>query len=230
MPVKEDGSRNIDTEWDQAKTWAQMEDVLAKGKVKAIGVSNVSEILLEQLSKTWKVVPAVNQVRHLAQKTCFTLTLSGRAAPILPPARAQEVLRFQEHPSTSILSPWVNQSVQPFARLSIANLADSPLHSDEELKKIAEKHNESVATILISWAVNRGTVVLPKSVTPSRIESNRKVISLDKEDMATLDQMASGGRQHRFNTPAWKTDFVSYPFVICFRLWLMSRDSRTGMV
>jgi glycerol 2-dehydrogenase (NADP+) len=88
-------------------------------------------------------------------------------------------------------------------------MPDSPLHSDDELKKVADKHNESVATILISWAVNRGTVVLPKSVTPSRIESNRKVVSLDKEDMATLDQMASGGRQHRFNTPAWKTDFVS---------------------
>jgi len=66
MPLKEDGSRNIDTEWDQAKTWAQMEDVLAKGKVKAIGVSNVSEILLEELSKTWKVVPAVNQVSLFA--------------------------------------------------------------------------------------------------------------------------------------------------------------------
>jgi glycerol 2-dehydrogenase (NADP+) len=87
---------------------------------------------------------------------------------------------------------------------------DSPLHSDPELKKIADKHNESVATILISWAVNRGTVVLPKSVTPSRIESNRKVVSLDKEDMDVLDKMASGGRQHRFNTPAWKTDFVSF--------------------
>lgn len=35
---------------------------MATGKVKAIGVSNFSEILLNQLSKTWKVVPAVNQV------------------------------------------------------------------------------------------------------------------------------------------------------------------------
>lgn len=62
MPLKEDGSRNIDTAWDQAKTWAQMEAVLASGKVKAIGVSNFSELLLDQLSKTWKTVPAVNQV------------------------------------------------------------------------------------------------------------------------------------------------------------------------
>ena len=101
-------------------------------------------------------------------------------------------------------------SDQPVRPLTEATLtSDSPLHSDPELKKIAEKHNESVATILISWAVNRGTVVLPKSVTPSRIESNRKVVSLDKDEMAVLDQMASGGQQHRFNTPAWKTDFVS---------------------
>jgi glycerol 2-dehydrogenase (NADP+) len=84
MPLKEDGSRNIDTEWDQAKTWAQMEDVLAKGKVKAIGVSNVSEILLEELSKTWKVVPAVNQVSP--SHHTHTLTI-GRAASILSPAR-----------------------------------------------------------------------------------------------------------------------------------------------
>jgi diketogulonate reductase-like aldo/keto reductase len=39
-----------------------MEALLAKGKVKAIGVSNFSEILLKELEKTWKVVPAVNQV------------------------------------------------------------------------------------------------------------------------------------------------------------------------
>lgn len=42
-----------------------MEAVLAKGKVKAIGVSNFSEIMLKELKKTWKVVPAVNQVRFM---------------------------------------------------------------------------------------------------------------------------------------------------------------------
>ena len=41
-----------------------MEAVLASGKVKAIGVSNCGVPILEKLSKTWKVVPAVNQVRR----------------------------------------------------------------------------------------------------------------------------------------------------------------------
>lgn len=62
FPVRKDGMRNIDWEWNQKDTWAQMEKMLEKGKVKAIGVSNFSEILLEELKKTWKVVPVVNQV------------------------------------------------------------------------------------------------------------------------------------------------------------------------
>lgn len=39
-----------------------MEEVYASGKVKAIGVANWSIPYLEELKKTWKIVPAVNQV------------------------------------------------------------------------------------------------------------------------------------------------------------------------
>ena len=91
-----------------------MEDVLAKGKVKAIGVSNVSEILLEELSKTWKVVPAVNQVSLFAftSRGRRQRLIAGRTTPILPSARAQKVLRLQEHPSPSLLPSWIYQYVQ----------------------------------------------------------------------------------------------------------------------
>lgn len=39
-----------------------MEDILASGKVKAIGVCNWSIPYLEKLKRTWKVKPSVNQV------------------------------------------------------------------------------------------------------------------------------------------------------------------------
>lgn len=64
----------------------------------------------------------------------------------------------------------------------------------------------SVATVLISYQVNRGVVVLPKSVTKKRIEANLKVISLDEEDMKTLNEMATQGKQQRVNTPKWGWD------------------------
>jgi L-glyceraldehyde reductase len=47
------------------------------------------------------------------------------------------------------------------------SVVDDPLVID-----IANKLGKDPAAVLISWAVQRGTVVLPKSVTPSRIESN----------------------------------------------------------
>jgi glycerol 2-dehydrogenase (NADP+) len=84
--------------------------------------------------------------------------------------------------------------------------ADSPLLADEELKAIAEKNGLSPATVLVSYQVNRGCVVLPKSVTKSRITDNLKVILLDKEDMQKLDGMAANGKQQRVNTPKWGWD------------------------
>jgi L-glyceraldehyde reductase len=43
---------------------------------------------------------------------------------------------------------------------------------DPTVIKLAQDQNRQPAQLLISWAVQRGTVVLPKSVTPSRIVDN----------------------------------------------------------
>ena len=63
IPLRADGSRATDWDWDQAKTWKQMEEMVAKGKAKAIGVSNCGVPILEHLKKSWKIVPSANQVR-----------------------------------------------------------------------------------------------------------------------------------------------------------------------
>jgi glycerol 2-dehydrogenase (NADP+) len=78
--------------------------------------------------------------------------------------------------------------------------------SDPEIGAIAKKHQSSPATVLISYQVNRGCPVLPKSVHPERISSNAKVIALDSEDMSTLDAMAGNGKQKRVNTPKFGWD------------------------
>ncbi|KAI8154210.1 putative glycerol dehydrogenase protein [Colletotrichum sp. SAR 10_71] len=60
--------------------------------------------------------------------------------------------------------------------------------------------------ILISYHVNKGIVVLPKSVTEKRISSNKEVISLSKEDLDLLDGLAAKGNAKRINTPLWGFD------------------------
>lgn len=78
--------------------------------------------------------------------------------------------------------------------------------SDPEIQKIADKNGVSAATILISYHVNKGVVVLPKSVTEKRISSNKDVISLSSEDLATLDGLSAGGKTKRINTPPFGWD------------------------
>lgn len=77
LPTNPDGSRSVDRSWDMSKTWAGMERVYQSGKAKAIGLANWSVPYLEQLSKSWTVVPAVNQVelhpflpQHQLKKWC----------------------------------------------------------------------------------------------------------------------------------------------------------------
>jgi diketogulonate reductase-like aldo/keto reductase len=62
VPLNPDGTRKVDWNWEQSKTWKQMEELYRSGKAKAIGVSNWSIPYLEDLSKHWSVIPAVNQV------------------------------------------------------------------------------------------------------------------------------------------------------------------------
>ena len=55
------------------------------------------------------------------------------------------------------------------------------------------------AQVLIQWAVQRGTVVLPKSVTPSRIAENFEDFELSAEAMDKINKL---DKNHRYNMPA----------------------------
>lgn len=61
-PMKEDGSRDLDTARSHVQTYRDMEKLLATGKVKAIGVANYSAGYLKELLANCSVVPAVCQI------------------------------------------------------------------------------------------------------------------------------------------------------------------------
>ena len=59
------------------------------------------------------------------------------------------------------------------------------------LQALAAKYNKSIAQIVLRWNIDKGVVVLPKSVTPSRIKENFEVFDfkLNSEDIARIDAL-----------------------------------------
>jgi 2,5-diketo-D-gluconate reductase A len=147
------------------EAWRALEKIYEEGRVRAIGVSNFTEVNLQRLFESSGVVPALNQVE-------------------LSPQLAQAPLRafHAEH--------------------GIATEAWSPLGSgkglldEPALAKIAEKHGRTPAQVVIRWHLQIGNVVIPKSVTPSRIVENLQVFdfALDDDDLAQIATLDSGRR------------------------------------
>ncbi|KAK4936417.1 hypothetical protein LTR10_022691 [Elasticomyces elasticus] len=177
LPVNPDGSRAIDRDWDMGKTWAQMEDILASGKVKAIGVCNWSIPYLEELKKTWRSKPSVNQVE---------------LHPHLP-----------QHE----LVAWCKKEGILVEAYSPLGGSGGPILSDPDVASIAKKHNVSPANVLISYHVNQGIVPLVKSTSPSRLKSNLQTVKLDEDDMKKLNELSEQpGKHKRYNTPLFGWD------------------------
>jgi len=178
FPTRPDGKRDIDLSWKLSDTWKQMEAVLKKGKVKAIGVSNFSEAKLEEILPTAEIVPAVNQLElHLYNP--------------------QHKLVAYLHDKGIV--------AQAYSPLGSTN---SPILTDETAVEIAKKYSLQPSDILLGYLLAKGIVILPKSVTPARIATNSKGAleaqkKLSKGDLEKLDGVAPGGKQRRFITPPW---------------------------
>ncbi len=88
------------------------------------------------------------------------------------------------------------------AELGIATEAWSPLAkggqllADPLLALLADRHGRTPAQVVLRWHLQLGTIVIPKSATPSRIEENIDVFGfeLDEVEMAAVASLDRGQR------------------------------------
>ena len=161
-------------EWKELDrgSWRAMEELYRAGRVRAIGVSNFQPDRLVDLILHNEVVPAVNQVET------HPFCQQTEAAAVM----ASEGVQIES---------WA-----PFAE------GRNNLFGNEVLTDLAAKHRKSVAQVVLRWLIQRGVVVIPKSVRPERMAENIDVFDfhLAPEDMdliATLDTRRSCFLSHR---------------------------------
>lgn len=165
-------------DWNYIDTWLSLQKFVDSGKVKAIGVSNFTIKKLEKLFNhpEFKIAPAVNQVE------------------LHPLLKQDDLVKYAKEKGFLL---------QAFSPLGSQN---SPILTNKTVKEIAAKNDVDVGQLLVSWAVQRGTVVLPKSLTESRIISNLNTFEIPEEDFKILNELEDKEGTLRINDP----DFNDY--------------------
>ncbi|CAH2354249.1 putative reductase 1 [[Candida] railenensis] len=173
IPLKQDGS--VDTEWDVNSTYKSLQKLVAAGKTKSIGVSNFNKQQLERLLADPEVTitPAVNQIE---------------GHPLLPQPE---------------LFDYLTKNGIHAEYYSPLGSTGAPLFKYELVTSLAKKYNAEPAQILISWAVQKGAIVLPKSVTSSRVIDNLSTLTLSDEDFKALSTLVDNEGVVRNVNPNW---------------------------
>ena len=149
---------------DYVGAYRAMEEVYKEGKLKAIGVCNFYPHRLADLCETVEVIPAVNQVE-------------------LHPF-------FQQENALALMKEYgvVPEAWGPFAE------GNHGIFTHPVLTAIGQKYGKSAAQVALRWNVQRGVVVIPKSVHKERIEQNMNIwdFQLSDEDMAEIAKLDIG--------------------------------------
>jgi len=168
------------------ETWTAMEDLVAKGYAKSIGISNFQGSLILDLLRYAKIRPATLQIEHhpyLVQPTLLKLAESEGIA----------------------VTAYSSFGPQSFIELDWQKAKDTPvLFEHADVTAIANKHSKTPAQVLLRWATQRGLAVVPKSNNQQRLQQNLEVtdFNLDKSE---LDSISALDRNLRFNNP---TDYL----------------------
>jgi 2,5-diketo-D-gluconate reductase A len=149
---------------DYYGSWRAMQELNREGLAKAIGVSNFYPDRLVDLIEHNEITPAVNQVE---------------THPFFQRTDYQGLM--SEH-GVQI------ESWGPFAE------GRNNLFSDPTLSGIAGEHGKSVAQVVLRWLVQRGVIVIPKSVRAERMRENLEVFDFEvsEEQMARIAELDVG--------------------------------------
>ncbi|WP_295617998.1 aldo/keto reductase [uncultured Intestinimonas sp.] len=149
---------------DYIGAYRAMEDAYKAGKLKAIGVCNFYPARLADLCETVEVKPAVDQVE-------------------LHPF-------FQQENALALMKEY---GVRPEAWGPFAE-GNHGIFTHPVLTKIGEKYGKSAAQVALRWNVQRGVIVIPKSVHKDRMEQNIAIwdFTLSDEDMAEIAKLDIG--------------------------------------
>lgn len=163
-----------------SETWRAMEALVAKGKVKQIGVCNYNSALMHDLMAYAKIKPAVLQIEshpYLAQERLLRLAAEYDIA-------------------VTTFSPLGSLS---YIELDMARQEESLLQQPVVLAA-AERLDRSAAQVLLRWGVQRGTAIIPKTSRVTRLAENLALFDFELSSQE-MEAISALNCNRRFNDP-----------------------------
>lgn len=147
------------------ETWEAMESLVKDGLVKSIGVANFTRPMLDSLLSYAVIKPAVNQVE------------------MHPYLSQVELLKYCKQKGIVVTA------YSPLGRQGVPTVTAPRLFDEPIIIELSKKYGRPLSQIILNWALVRGTVAIPKSVTPERIKENIGAydFTLTKDDMEKID-------------------------------------------
>ncbi len=158
---------------DVLGTWAAMQDAVAQGTVRSLGVSNFTIADLERLLVVADVSPVLNQVE---------LHPYWQQRDLIPFLRAHDIVPEAWYP---------------------VGHGSTELLGEPGIVEIARRHGRSPVQVILRWHVQHGFVAIPKSTDPAHIRENIDIFDfeLSADELATID--ALDRNRPFFRLPRW---------------------------
>uniref|UniRef100_A0A182IUH6 NADP-dependent oxidoreductase domain-containing protein n=1 Tax=Anopheles atroparvus TaxID=41427 RepID=A0A182IUH6_ANOAO len=182
MAFREDGElfpedangKTLYSDVDYVDTYKALEKLVGLGLAKSIGISNFNSKQVERVLAAATIKPVTNQFE------CHPYLNQSKLSAFCA-KRGLVITAYS--PLGSPNRPWAKPD-------------DPQLMEDPKVVAIAKKYGKTPAQILIRYQIQRGHVVIPKSVTKSRIASNFEVLDfqLTKDDVAQINSFDCNGR------------------------------------
>lgn len=158
---------------DVPGAWRAMEAAQKAGKLKSIGVSNMTPTLWQKFVPQFETIPAVNQVEFNPY--------------------------FQQRPLRQLLAAQ-DVKLEAWAPLGQGNQA---LFNEPIIQQLAAKYHKDAGQIILRFEHQESVIVFPKSIHSARIKSNQEIFDfeLTMAEMAQLRTLDTGKGQHDPDMP-----------------------------
>lgn len=135
------------------ETWQIMEEFVSAGKIRAIGISSFKQWHIDELLSYAKIVPAVNQIE------------------VHPYYSAQELTGYNFFKGIYV------EGWSPFGS------GKNGVLNDAIIAQLAKKYNKSVAQVILRWNIQRGIIVIPRTILASEMRGNMEIFDFHLSDV-----------------------------------------------